>query len=147
VVTGTLVSDAQSLCRLVEDYGRGFDLRDEARFMRIWAADAVWRPGAGIEVAGVPAISTHVRTSWSRISESTHLAWITDVSVDGEEAAVESSGLVTLRYVSGEVSQRGVWNRDTFVRVEGEWKLSKREVESGMKVTLESASPGLPVDG
>lgn len=136
MVSGASDTDEQALRQLIEDYGRGFDLRDEERFMSVWSNDAVWRPGPGVAVIGREDILAHVRSGWARITESTHLGWLTSLKIASDTATAASSGLVTLRYTAGEVTRRRVRNRDAFVLTATGWQIAERVVESGMKVTL-----------
>lgn len=120
---------------LIADYALGLDTGDAERFMSVWSREATWVNG-GTPYSGREAIRTEVERQWGRRSLVHHWTTNSSVSVDVEAGRAVALSDVHVRAVDagGAGSHVGGRYRDSFVREDGAWRMSRREVDVTFRV-------------
>lgn len=133
---------------LVHRYCWGADHRDREVWQSVWAPDAVWQVGPEQSFTGVPAITEAVAWQWRTFPQMLHATSNHRVLVDGDEATGVADVVVMVclsedpddgeaRWVVG-----GGTYRDTYVRAEGTWLISRREATDSFLTGPHAAFPG-----
>ncbi|MBW0252835.1 nuclear transport factor 2 family protein [Cellulomonas sp. PS-H5] len=114
---------------LVHEYCHGADKRDLRRFAAVWTPDAVWQVAPTQEFRGVEAICAAVEWQWSAFPQMHHWTANLVIDLDGDEARGEVDVSVTTRLPDGAWLRGGGVYRDTYVRTDLGWRISRREAE------------------
>jgi uncharacterized protein (TIGR02246 family) len=133
------LEDRQAIEELFTAYGATLDRRDFTAFGRLFAQDAVYVSGPGGPTRGRAAIQTllakTLTSNPAHLPEPAfHLYFNPSVEVDGDRATARSKGA----YLIPDLKDGGariiffVSYDDAFIREEGRWVFSRREIHSGI---------------
>ena len=141
-----VVESEAAMRRLALEYCHGADKRDLARFASVWAPDAVWSPGEGVEARGVAAISAIVQVQWRAFSRYVH--WTTNHVVDirGERAEGECDVAVAVLLSEDRWYLGGGTYYDRYVRVDGRWLIERRDARGDFDFTAAPRPEEVQVD-
>lgn len=116
---------------LTHRYSWGADHQDADTWRSVWTPDAVWQVGPEQAFTGVDEIADAVAWQWQAFPQMLHATSNQRIVVSGEEATGTTD--VVVMVCLGKDDDAGRWvvgggtYRDTYVRVEGEWLISRRE--------------------
>ncbi|GEL48710.1 hypothetical protein CHO01_38260 [Cellulomonas hominis] len=114
---------------LVHEYCHGADKRDRARFAAVWTPDAVWQVAPTQEFRGVEAICAAVEWQWGAFLQMHHWTSNLVIDLDGDQARGEVDVSVTTQFLDGTWARGGGVYRDSYVRTDVGWRISRREAE------------------
>lgn len=117
---------------LVHRYSWGADHRDEEVWRSVWAPDAVWQVGPERSFTGIEEIVDAVAWQWRTFPQMLHATSNHRVSASGDSGS-GLADVVVMVCLSHDDGGDGRWvvgggtYRDTYVRRDGVWLISRRE--------------------
>jgi ketosteroid isomerase-like protein len=141
-----VVESELAIRRLAFEYCHGADKRDLARFVAVWAPDAVWSPADGIEARGLESISQVVQVQWRAFARYVH--WTTNhvVAVSGDEAQGECDVAVAVLLNNGRWYSSGGTYFDRYVRIDGRWFIGRREARGDFDLSVPPDDDEVDID-
>ena len=125
---------------LAHRYSWGADHRDVEVWRSVWTPDAVWQVGPEQSFTGADEIAEAVAWQWRTFPQMLHATSNHRISVSGEAATGLADVVVMVclgaaeeESIGDDDSGAGRWvsgggtYRDTYVRIDGEWLISRRE--------------------
>lgn len=138
------VEAREAIRRVVHEFSHGFDKRDMERFLGIWHPDAVWLVAPGYEAAGHDGLRAVAEQSWAQMATTHHWNCNEVIDVDGDRA----TGTIDVNAMAQ--TQEGTWHQsaatyhDTYVRLNGQWLLQRRDAAIHATVNLATAGAEHP---
>jgi ketosteroid isomerase-like protein len=132
---------------LVHEYCHGADKRDRTRFAAVWAPGAVWQVAPTQEFRGVEAICAALEWQWGAFLQMCHWTSNLVIDVDGDQARGEVDVSVTTQFLDGTWVRGGGVYRDSYVRTDVGWRISRREAEHLFELDPRPSASAGTIDG
>ncbi|WP_420112324.1 nuclear transport factor 2 family protein [Pseudactinotalea sp.] len=119
---------------LVATYCWGADHRDLDTWNSVWAPDAIWKVGPARSFVGVAQIRQAVQQQWAAFPAMLHSTANHRVEINGDRATGVADVTVMTQLGDGFGERAGAWvsgggtYHDAYIRIDGSWYLSKRDV-------------------
>ncbi len=117
---------------LVTDYCRGFDQRNFERFLSIWAPDCIWEigPPFGTFEGHAGIVKAVKEILWPAWRETHHLTSNLKIQFDNSDSAFGECDVDCMGATRDDVVQMiSATYSDHFTRVDGVWKIARRDVK------------------
>lgn len=124
------VEALEEIRRVLHGYGHAFDKRDLPWFLSLWAEDGTWSPGPDAVLRGRDEIRAGTNAMWETVFASHHWSVnpVIDVDVVGGTATAVTDVIAMAGTAEG-WAQTAATYRDLLHRVDGRWRIAKRETE------------------
>ncbi|TWH19673.1 nuclear transport factor 2 family protein [Prauserella rugosa] len=124
------VEAIEEIRRVLHGYGHAFDKRDLPWFLSLWTDDAEWSPGPDTLVRGRDAIRQLTAGLWDTVTASHH--WSVNSVIDVDVVGGAATAVTDVHAMAGSAegwAHTAATYRDTLRRVDGRWRLAKRETD------------------
>ncbi|MBB3051456.1 uncharacterized protein (TIGR02246 family) [Prauserella isguenensis] len=124
------VEALEEIRRVLHGYGHAFDKRDLPWFLSLWAENATWSPGPDAVFEGRDGIRTGVTGLWEAVPASHH--WSVNSVIDVDVVGGTATSVTDVLAMAGTAdgwAQTAATYRDLLRRVDGRWRIAKRETD------------------
>ncbi len=124
----TLVAREQ-IRDLAMNYCHGLDKRDADLLLSVFAEDAVWVLGDDVRPTGHDEITAMLRGIWEAHKLTHHWTANHVVTVSGDTGTGLCDVDSTVQLADGEWKRAAASYRDEYRRIDGEWRITRREAQ------------------
>jgi ketosteroid isomerase-like protein len=117
-----------ALHRLAHDYCVGADHRDRARWVAVWAADAVWEASPDQIFTGIDEICAAAEEQWRMFPIMQHATANHTVTIDGATATGRADVVVLVQLRDGRWIVGGGSYHDHYRHEPDGWRITHRQV-------------------
>ncbi|GAA1201844.1 nuclear transport factor 2 family protein [Prauserella alba] len=124
------VEAIEEIRRGLHGYAHAFDKRDLPWFLSLWTEDATWSPGPDVVFRGRDGIRDGTSAMWESVPASHH--WSVNSVIDVDVVGGTATSVTDVLAMAGTAdgwAQTAATYRDLLRRVDGRWRIAKRETD------------------
>lgn len=119
----------EQIRELAANYCHGIDKRDRERLLDVFAPDAAWVLAEDVVPTGHDEIGAMLSGIWDAHTLTHHWTANHVITVAGETGTGLCDVDSTVQLTDGEWKRAAASYRDTYARIDGTWKITRREAE------------------